>query len=61
MRRPSREGYKAGALAYGLLETDGEFIAIFDADFVPAPTFCGVRCPISPAPKWAWCKPAGPT
>lgn len=37
--RPSRQGYKAGALAHGLTETDGEFIAIFDADFLPAPDF----------------------
>ncbi|NPA90162.1 MAG: glycosyltransferase [Chloroflexi bacterium] len=35
MRRPRREGYKAGALAYGLERAHGEFIAILDADFVP--------------------------
>jgi cellulose synthase/poly-beta-1,6-N-acetylglucosamine synthase-like glycosyltransferase len=35
VRRPSREHYKAGALAYGLRQASGEFIAIFDADFVP--------------------------
>jgi len=39
VRRPARQGYKAGALAHGLTETDGEFIAIFDADFLPAPDF----------------------
>ncbi|HEX8656002.1 MAG TPA: cellulose synthase family protein [Hymenobacter sp.] len=39
VRRPTREGYKAGALRHGLECTDGEFIAIFDADFVPAPDF----------------------
>ncbi len=39
VRRPDREGYKAGALRHGLTETDGEFIAIFDADFVPEPDF----------------------
>ena len=39
VRRPGREGYKAGALRHGLTETDGEFIAIFDADFVPEPDF----------------------
>ncbi|MBD2766827.1 glycosyltransferase [Hymenobacter sp. BT664] len=39
VRRPSREGYKAGALRHGLAASDGEFIAIFDADFVPAPDF----------------------
>jgi cellulose synthase/poly-beta-1,6-N-acetylglucosamine synthase-like glycosyltransferase len=35
--RDNREGYKAGALAEGLEKASGEFIAIFDADFVPAP------------------------
>lgn len=35
IRRPNRVGFKAGALAYGLKETKGEFIAIFDADFLP--------------------------
>jgi cellulose synthase/poly-beta-1,6-N-acetylglucosamine synthase-like glycosyltransferase len=39
MHRARRTGYKAGALANGLLHTDGEFIAIFDADFIPAPDF----------------------
>jgi cellulose synthase/poly-beta-1,6-N-acetylglucosamine synthase-like glycosyltransferase len=34
-----RHGYKAGALAEGLMQATGEFIAIFDADFVPAPDF----------------------
>src|SRR5688572_14107720 len=35
VHRDNREGYKAGALAAGLKQTQGEFIAIFDADFVP--------------------------
>src|SRR5579859_24069 len=35
--RDNREGFKAGALAEGLEKASGEFIAIFDADFVPAP------------------------
>ena len=39
IRRPSRTGYKAGALAHGLTTARGEFIAIFDADFVPEPDF----------------------
>ncbi len=39
VRRPSREGYKAGALDFGLRQSKGEFIAIFDADFVPPPDF----------------------
>lgn len=39
IRRPERTGFKAGALGYGLAQAKGEFIAIFDADFVPAPDF----------------------
>ena len=35
--RKHREGFKAGALAEGLKKATGEFIAIFDADFVPPP------------------------
>ena len=37
--RANREGYKAGALAYGLSQNTDEFVAIFDADFMPKPTF----------------------
>lgn len=39
IRRPERKGFKAGALQYGLQVAKGEFIAIFDADFVPTPDF----------------------
>jgi len=35
IHRSHREGYKAGALQNGLRSAKGEFIAIFDADFVP--------------------------
>ncbi|PCJ28574.1 MAG: histidine kinase [Flavobacteriales bacterium] len=38
-RREIRTGYKAGALAEGLSLAKGEFIAIFDADFLPKPEF----------------------
>ena len=37
IHRTNRTGYKAGALDAGLRTATGEFIAIFDADFVPAP------------------------
>jgi len=37
IRRDSRDGYKAGALAHGLRISDAELLAVFDADFVPAP------------------------
>lgn len=39
IRRRNRLGFKAGALAHGLERARGEFIAIFDADFRPAPDF----------------------
>ena len=39
IRRADRKGFKAGALQYGLSIAKGEFIAIFDADFVPQPDF----------------------
>lgn len=39
IRRKSREGYKAGALAYGMHSAKGDFIAIFDSDFLPEPDF----------------------
>jgi cellulose synthase/poly-beta-1,6-N-acetylglucosamine synthase-like glycosyltransferase len=37
--RADRLGYKAGALEAGMKEARGEFLAIFDADFVPTPDF----------------------
>ncbi len=36
IRRENRQGYKAGALKEGLEIAKGDFIAIFDADFLPA-------------------------
>ena len=39
LRRPTRSGYKAGALDFGLGRSSGELLAIFDADFVPQPGF----------------------
>ncbi len=37
--RTNREGFKAGALHEGLKTAKGEFVAIFDADFVPPQDF----------------------
>src|SRR5436190_4138748 len=37
VRRGSRDGYKAGALAYGMAHSASELFAVFDADFVPPP------------------------
>jgi len=39
VRRGTRDGYKAGALAYGLARATGELVAVFDADFRPARDF----------------------
>lgn len=39
IRRADRRGFKAGALAYGLELARGEYLAIFDADFLPTPDF----------------------
>jgi cellulose synthase/poly-beta-1,6-N-acetylglucosamine synthase-like glycosyltransferase len=39
IRRPSRMGFKAGALEAGLIQATGEFMAIFDADFLPPADF----------------------
>lgn len=37
--RGNRQGYKAGALEEGLKTATGEFVAIFDADFLPPAEF----------------------
>ncbi|MBN1634846.1 MAG: glycosyltransferase [Ignavibacteria bacterium] len=39
IHRTNRAGYKAGALKVGLEKAKGEFIAIFDADFIPRKKF----------------------
>ncbi|BCG46451.1 Glycosyltransferase [Citrifermentans bremense] len=39
LRRAHRAGFKAGALAEGMRHARGEFLALFDADFIPAPDF----------------------
>lgn len=39
LRRTRRDGYKAGALEAGLEVARGEFVAMFDADFLPTPDF----------------------
>jgi len=44
IHRTNREGFKAGALENGLKTSRGEFVAIFDADFIPTADF--LRCTI---------------
>ncbi len=39
VRRTNRQGFKAGALKEGLVSARGEYVAIFDADFVPRQDF----------------------
>src|SRR5687767_11918630 len=39
LHRADRTGYKAGALEAGMKVAKGEFIAIFDADFIPTEDF----------------------
>lgn len=46
IRRPERVGFKAGALKYGLETAKGEFVAVFDADFIPRTDFLKKTIPI---------------
>ncbi|MCB0738729.1 MAG: glycosyltransferase family 2 protein [Bacteroidetes bacterium] len=39
IRRTNRVDFKAGALKHGLEKATGEFVAIFDADFLPEPDY----------------------
>lgn len=39
IHRTDRSGFKAGALAEGFMQAKGEFVAIFDADFLPNERF----------------------
>ena len=49
-RREGREGYKAGALAVATAKAKGDYIAIFDADFLPRPDFLRALIPWFDAP-----------
>lgn len=53
IRRERRTGYKAGALKEGLHAATGEFIAMFDADFVPPEDFLERTLPGFDDPKVA--------
>lgn len=39
VRRPNRDGFKAGALDLGMRQAKGDLLCVFDADFSPAPEF----------------------
>lgn len=45
IHRSDRSGFKAGALKAGLAKARGEFVAIFDADFVPRKEFLSRTVP----------------
>ncbi|HET6517838.1 MAG TPA: cellulose synthase family protein [Nitrosopumilaceae archaeon] len=51
IRRGTRRGYKAGALHYAMKTTDTEFVAIFDADFIPPNWFLKRAVPFFSKPK----------
>lgn len=62
LRRSDRSGYKAGALASGLLRAGGEYVAVFDADFIPPPDFLQDTMPWFREPgvgmvqaRWSFC------
>lgn len=67
IRRTDRVGYKAGALSEGLRQSNAEFVAVFDADFVPDPSFLrttlierdGFEHPdvAFVQTRWAWSEP----
>jgi cellulose synthase/poly-beta-1,6-N-acetylglucosamine synthase-like glycosyltransferase len=51
LHRTNRQGFKAGALRAGLEAAQGEYMAIFDADFVPPPDFLKKMMPYFSAPN----------
>lgn len=51
IQREDRIGFKAGALDYGLKTAKGEFIVIFDADFIPDKDFLLKTIPFFKNPK----------
>src|ERR671918_1485713 len=51
VRRNNRHGFKAGALKEGMGTARGEFLAIFDADFVPPADFLNKTIPYFRNPK----------
>ena len=53
IHRDNREGFKAGALQEGLNTALGEFVAVFDADFIPPADFLRRTVPYFADPKLA--------
>ena len=60
--REDRKGFKAGALQAGLETARGEFLMIFDADFVPTPEIAAREPPLLlRSLRSEWSRPAGST
>jgi cellulose synthase/poly-beta-1,6-N-acetylglucosamine synthase-like glycosyltransferase len=53
LHRSNRLGFKAGALEAGMVQARGEFVAIFDADFLPPADFLRKTVPYFESPKLA--------
>ncbi|HEX9845976.1 MAG TPA: cellulose synthase family protein [Candidatus Nitrosotenuis sp.] len=51
IRRGTRKGYKAGALKFAMNLTDTEYVAIFDADFIPPSWFLKKAIPYFTKPE----------
>ncbi len=51
LTRTDRKGYKAGALKEATVKAKGDFIAIFDADFLPKPDFLSQTIPYFDDPE----------
>lgn len=51
IHRDNRQGYKAGALKHAMESTDTEFVAIFDADFMPSKEFLKQAIPHFASPR----------
>jgi len=54
LHRTDRTGFKAGALQAGLAKARGEFLAFFDADFIPRPDFLKRALPYFDHPRVAF-------
>ena len=61
IHRVDRGGFKAGALQNGLRTAKGEFVLIFDADFLPLPDILERAIHHFSDPRWRWCSAAGST
>jgi cellulose synthase/poly-beta-1,6-N-acetylglucosamine synthase-like glycosyltransferase len=61
LHRTNREGYKAGALEEGLKSATGDYVAIFDADFVPPVDILHNVVHYFTDERSAWCRSAGTT